>query len=74
MPGTLEFSLVLSGIIGSKVLYIINDWSTYTNNLSEIFSINTLQAGGVFSRRIACRVHRGCVVRPQASHARAGNL
>ena len=41
--------LVLSGIIGSKVLYIINDWSTYKNNLSEIFSINTLQAGGVFS-------------------------
>jgi phosphatidylglycerol:prolipoprotein diacylglycerol transferase len=41
--------LVLSGIVGSKVLYIINDWSTYKNNLSEIFSLNTLQAGGVFS-------------------------
>ena len=41
--------LVLSGIVGSKALYIINDWSIYKNNPGEIFSINTLQAGGVFS-------------------------
>lgn len=41
--------MVLSGIIGAKVLYVINDWSSYANNWREIFSINTLQAGGVFS-------------------------
>lgn len=41
--------LVLSGIIGSKVLYIINDWGTYKNNLGGIFSIDTLRSGGVFS-------------------------
>ena len=40
---------VLCGIIGAKVLYIINDWSTYAANPREIFSLSTLQAGGVFS-------------------------
>lgn len=41
--------VVLCGIVGAKVLYIINDWSSYKNNLGDIFSIATLQAGGVFS-------------------------
>ena len=41
--------VVLAGIVGAKVLYIINDWSYYTANPREIFSISTLQAGGVFS-------------------------
>ena len=37
--------LVLSGIVGSKLLYVINEGMS----LKEIFSISTLQAGGVFS-------------------------
>jgi phosphatidylglycerol---prolipoprotein diacylglyceryl transferase len=41
--------VVLAGIIGAKILYIINDWSFYSKNWREIFSINTMQAGGVFS-------------------------
>jgi len=41
--------VVLCGIVGAKVLYIINDWGYYSSHTSEIFSINTLQAGGVFS-------------------------
>jgi phosphatidylglycerol---prolipoprotein diacylglyceryl transferase len=41
--------VVLSGIIGAKILYVINDWSVYKSRPSEIFSISTLQAGGVFS-------------------------
>ena len=41
--------VVLAGIIGSKLLYIINDWSSYSGNWREIFSLSTLQAGGVFS-------------------------
>jgi phosphatidylglycerol:prolipoprotein diacylglycerol transferase len=41
--------VVLCGIFGAKVLYIINDWSTYAANPREIFSLDTLQAGGVFS-------------------------
>jgi phosphatidylglycerol---prolipoprotein diacylglyceryl transferase len=41
--------VVLCGIAGAKLLYIINDWSYYAAHPSEIFSIATLQAGGVFS-------------------------
>lgn len=41
--------VVLAGIIGAKILYIINDWGTYSAHPSEIFSLSTLQAGGVFS-------------------------
>jgi phosphatidylglycerol---prolipoprotein diacylglyceryl transferase len=45
-------AVVLAGIVGSKLLYIILDWRTghvYGQNLREIFSLDTLQAGGVFS-------------------------
>ncbi len=41
--------VVLCGIVGAKVLYVINEWSSYAAHPSEIFSIATLQAGGVFS-------------------------
>jgi phosphatidylglycerol:prolipoprotein diacylglycerol transferase len=41
--------VVLCGIVGAKVLYVINDWSSYASHPGDIFSINTLQAGGVFS-------------------------
>jgi phosphatidylglycerol:prolipoprotein diacylglycerol transferase len=41
--------VVLCGIVGAKVLYVVNEWSYYSAHPSEIFSINTLQAGGVFS-------------------------
>ena len=41
--------VVLCGIVGAKVLYIINDWSYYSTHLGDIFSCQTLQAGGVFS-------------------------
>jgi phosphatidylglycerol:prolipoprotein diacylglycerol transferase len=41
--------VTLSGIIGAKVLLIVNDWGFYTRNPAQIFSLNTLRAGGVFS-------------------------
>jgi len=41
--------VVLCGIIGAKILYIVNDWNSYTAHPGEIFSFATLQAGGVFS-------------------------
>jgi phosphatidylglycerol---prolipoprotein diacylglyceryl transferase len=41
--------VVLCGIVGAKILYIVNDWSYYTSHPGEIFSLGTLQAGGVFS-------------------------
>jgi len=42
-------AIVLAGILGAKILYILVDWHTYAQNPREIFSLATLQAGGVFS-------------------------
>lgn len=41
--------VVLAGIIGSKVLYVINEWGTTFHSIGDVFSLSTLQAGGVFS-------------------------
>jgi phosphatidylglycerol---prolipoprotein diacylglyceryl transferase len=41
--------VVFCGIVGAKVLYIVNDWSYYASHPADIFSFSTLQAGGVFS-------------------------
>lgn len=41
--------VVLCGILGAKILYIVVDWSYYAEHPNEIFSLGTLQAGGVFS-------------------------
>jgi len=40
---------VISGIIGAKVLYIFNEFARYRYNPRELFSLSTLQAGGVWS-------------------------
>jgi phosphatidylglycerol---prolipoprotein diacylglyceryl transferase len=39
---------ILCAVVGAKVMLIINDWSWYTSHPSEIVSLGTLQAGGVF--------------------------
>ncbi len=41
--------VTLAGILGAKVLLIVNDWGRYASNPGEIFSVNTLRSGGVFS-------------------------
>jgi len=41
--------VVLCGIVGAKILYVINEWGYYSAHWREIFSLETLQAGGVFS-------------------------
>ena len=41
--------VVLCGILGAKILYILVDLSYYRAHPSEIFSFSTMQAGGVFS-------------------------
>src|SRR5579863_9951878 len=45
----LDFStwLIIVGLLGSKVLLILTDWSSF-GSLGAIFSWNTLQAAGVF--------------------------
>lgn len=40
--------MVLAGIVGAKVLLIINDFSFYTTHPSEIFNLAFVQAAGVF--------------------------
>lgn len=46
----LDFStwIIVVGLIGAKVLMIISDWGYYSHEPGEIFSLNTLEAGGVF--------------------------
>ena len=39
---------ILSAIVGAKLLMIANDWSFYSTHPGAIFSLATLQAGGVF--------------------------
>ncbi len=39
---------VLFAILGAKALLVINSWSRYSGNLRDIFSLDTLRAGGVF--------------------------
>src|SRR5258706_14673191 len=39
---------ILSAMVGSKLLMIINDWGRYSQHPGEIFSLGTLQAAGVF--------------------------
>lgn len=40
--------MALVGFFAAKVLLLIADWSYYTSRPSEIFSLRSLQAGGVF--------------------------
>ena len=41
--------VVLAGIVGAKILLIINEWNRFSTDWREIFSLSTLQSGGVFS-------------------------
>ena len=41
--------VTLAGILGAKILLIVNDWGFYTRNPTQIFSMNMLRSGGVFS-------------------------
>ncbi len=40
--------IILVALVGAKVLMIVSDWSSYASDPREIFSLDTLQAGGVF--------------------------
>jgi phosphatidylglycerol:prolipoprotein diacylglycerol transferase len=41
--------VIFAGIVGAKILYIINEWGTTFRSVGDIFSLGTMQAGGVFS-------------------------
>ena len=40
--------MVLAGIVGAKLLMIVDDLGYYTHHPAEMFSLSVLQAGGVF--------------------------
>jgi phosphatidylglycerol:prolipoprotein diacylglycerol transferase len=40
---------IVAGVIGAKLLLVINDWPYYSKHFREIFSFNVFQAGGVYS-------------------------
>lgn len=40
---------ILAGIVGAKLLLVVNDWAFYRSHPRQIFSLTTLQAGGVWS-------------------------
>jgi phosphatidylglycerol:prolipoprotein diacylglycerol transferase len=52
----LAIIFVFAGIVGAKLLMFIADWDLYTANPKEIFTLSTLQAGGVFSGGVVLAV------------------
>ena len=66
--------VVLCGIVGAKVLYIINEWSYYSTHVSEIFSIEHPPSWRCFLRRPARCVSGRGLVRVETSHAASRNL
>lgn len=40
--------IIIAALVGAKVFMIISDYNYYANNPREIFSLSTLQSGGVF--------------------------
>src|SRR5271167_4801543 len=47
---------ILAGILGAKLLLVVTDWSFFKAHPGEIFSLTTLQAGGVWSGGFAAAV------------------
>jgi phosphatidylglycerol---prolipoprotein diacylglyceryl transferase len=45
---TLGILAILSALLGAKIFYIADDWPRYAANPRQIFSLEILQAGGVF--------------------------
>lgn len=39
---------ILSGILGAKILFVLQEWSYYADHPRAIFSFATLQAGGIW--------------------------
>lgn len=64
----LGFVIVLSSVIGAKVLLVFTAWDYYLTDLSRLFSVEFLRAGGVYyggflgavlGSWLFCRRHRG---------------
>jgi phosphatidylglycerol---prolipoprotein diacylglyceryl transferase len=53
---TLGILAILAGIIGAKLLLVVNNWAFYKAHPREIFTLTTLQAGGVWSGGLVAAV------------------
>ncbi len=40
--------MILVGLVGAKVLMVLTEWNDHPDHLSQVFSLSTLMAGGVF--------------------------
>src|SRR5919109_3480830 len=40
--------VILSALVGAKLLYVVQNWNSYATNPRKLFSLELLQAGGVF--------------------------
>jgi phosphatidylglycerol---prolipoprotein diacylglyceryl transferase len=40
--------IIVTALLGAKVLMILTEWTFYSQNPGQIFSLSTLEAGGVF--------------------------
>jgi phosphatidylglycerol:prolipoprotein diacylglycerol transferase len=58
----LGISCALAGIVGAKLLMLISDFGYYRQNPREIFSLATLQAGGVFQGGLILAVATAFVI------------
>jgi phosphatidylglycerol:prolipoprotein diacylglycerol transferase len=53
--------VVVGGIVGAKLLYLIYDWDFYSQHLREVFTLDFLQTAGVFSGGLALAVAMGSI-------------
>jgi phosphatidylglycerol:prolipoprotein diacylglycerol transferase len=58
----LGISCALAGILGAKLLMLISEFGYYSQNPREIFSLATLQAGGVFQGGLILAVATAFVI------------
>ena len=63
--------VVLCGIVGAKVLYIINDWSAYAAQSARDFQHQHSAGGRSVFGRADWRAARCRLVHPQTQHAGA---
>ncbi len=66
--------VVLCGIVGAKILYIVNDWGYYTAHPGRDFQFCHLAGRRSFFRRADWRRNRSRLVYPQTSHAPTGHM
>ena len=66
--------VALAGMLGAKILMIVFGWSGYMAHPAQIFSLDTLQAAGVFQGGLILALVTADPLHAQAGTAAAGHL